>query len=209
MLKKYLTLFILFSGLSVFGAENYLNSVIIENIDGKDNIILRSDSISKIKREIEGSDKVILTLKNIRQSDTINTLYKNKSNVDGLIVQNDGNEIKIFIKAPEISKANIVFETPDSAPITVEDNKSGSLIIWSIISILTLLAIMRSAKNIVLEPSNVDINSKIKEREKELYKNYQKEISTLPSMNYKLNIYSKHVLKGETIRSYESRYSKV
>ena len=40
---------------------------------------------------------------------------------------------------------------------------------------------------------------------KKLYKDFQKEISTLPTLNYKLKSYSKHVLKGETIRSYASR----
>jgi len=68
---------------------------------------------------------------------------------------------------------------------------------------------MKSAKNVVIDAEYKDNNLKIKEREKELYKNFQKDMSSLPSMNYKLNIYSKHVLKGETIRSYASRYSKI
>jgi len=132
MLKKFILIILLFSGLSVFAAENYLNSVIIENADGKDNVILRTDSVSKIKRDIDGTDKITITIKNIKQSGTINTLYKNKSNVDSLIVQSDGNAIKLFIKAPNISKANIIFETPNSTPITVEDNTSESFLIWSL-----------------------------------------------------------------------------
>ena len=67
---------------------------------------------------------------------------------------------------------------------------------------------MRSAKNArpkkIIKPS---INEIIKEREKAMYRNFQKEVKTLPSINYRLNSYSKHVLKGETIRSYENRMS--
>ena len=54
-------------------------------------------------------------------------------------------------------------------------------------------------------PAKPDINEIIKEREKALYQNFKKEVATMPSMNYRLKGYSKHVLKGETIRSYESR----
>lgn len=65
---------------------------------------------------------------------------------------------------------------------------------------------MKSARNARPKaPAKPDINEIIKEREKALYKNFQKEVSTMPSMNYRLKGYSKHVLKGETIRSYESR----
>ena len=68
---------------------------------------------------------------------------------------------------------------------------------------------MRSAKNINTKPAEPNIAELIKEREKALYKNFQKEVATIPSINYKLKGYRKHVLKGETIRSYESRMSKV
>ena len=209
MLKKILLTFLLLFGMSAYGADNYLNSVVIEKVDGKNSIILRSDSVAKMKREVEASDKVVITLKGIKQSANISTLYKNTSDINGLIIQNDGNEIKIYIDAPEISKANIVFETPDSAPIVVADSKTEGFAIWTVISVLLLLFIMKSAKNITSEQQKPDLNEIIKEREKELYKNFQKEIATLPSMNYKLKSYRKHVLKGETIRSYESRFSKI
>lgn len=64
---------------------------------------------------------------------------------------------------------------------------------------------MYSARNLTVEKPQKDINEIIKEREKNLYRKFQKEVSSLPSMNYKLKSYRKHVLKGETIRSYENR----
>lgn len=203
MLKKILLTLIIFAGLSVYAADNYLNSVVIENNDGETSIVLRSDAVAKVKREVQASDKVMLTIKGIAQSPDINTLYKNASNVNGLIIQNDGNnELKVYIEAPDISKANIVFDTPNSAPITVKDNSGEGKTAWSIVSIAILLLVMRSAKNINHKPVQKDINAIIKEREKELYRNFQKEVASMPSLGYKLKSYNKHVLKSETLRNY-------
>jgi len=205
MFKKILLTIILFSGLSAFASENYLNSVVVSKNDGKTSIILRTDEITKVKKEVEASDKIILTLKGITQSQSINTLYKNISDVNGLVIQSENSgELKIYVEAPDIARADIVFETPNSAPITVINNISEEKVVWSIISIVLLLLIMRSAKNITKEPEQ-DITEIIKEREKALYKNFQKEVATIPSINYKLKAYRKHVLKGETIRAYENR----
>ena len=208
MLKRLFTVLFLFAGLSVSASDNFLNSIVISKADGNTSVILRSDEVAKIKREVESNDEIVLTLKNMKQSNGLDTLYKNVSDVNGMIIQNSGSDLKIFIDAPDISKASIVFETPDSAPIVASDNKSESKAVWSIISIALLLLVMRSAKNINIDKPQKDINEIIKEREKELYKNFQKEVATLPSINYKLKGYRKHVLKGETIRSYENRVAK-
>lgn len=207
MFKKILLTVILFSGLAAFASDNYLNSVVISKNDGKTSIVLRSDEITKVKKEVESSDKVILTLKGIAQASDISTLYKNTSEISGLIIQNEGNnELKVFVEAPDISKADIVFETPNSAPITVSDRVSEGRLIWSLISIALLFAVMFSARNMTAEqPKQQDITEIIKEREKALYRNFQKEVASVPSINYKLKGYRKHVLKGETIRSYENR----
>lgn len=210
MLKKVLTTLIIFSGMAAFGAENYLNTVVISNNDGKTSIVLRSDETAKVKKEVESSDKVILTLKGISQAPDINTLYKNTYGVRGLMVQNEGaNGLKIYVEAPDISKADVVFETPNSAPVVVSDSISEERVIWSVISIVLLLIVMTSAKNITAEPVQQDINEIIKEREKALYRNFQREVASIPGINnYKLKAYRKHVLKGETIRSYQN-FSKV
>lgn len=210
MLKKILlTLIIILSGVSAFAGENFLNSLVIDNNDGVTSIILRSDDVAKLKREIESPDKIVINLKGIKQSPDITTLYKNTTKVNGLAIQSEkNNELKIYIEAPAIAKANVVFETPNSAPITVSSVVGEGRIVWSIISIMLLLMVMRSARN--AKPKKVakpNINEIIKEREKAMYRNFQKEVKTLPSINYRLKGYSKHVLKGETIRSYENRVS--
>lgn len=206
MFKKILLTLILFSGLSAFASDNYLNSVVISKNDGKTSIVLRTDEITKVKKEVEASDKIVVTLRDITQSPSLNTLYKNISDVNGLIIQSENNgELKIYVEAPEISKADVVFETPNSAPITVINKINEEKAVWSIISIVLLLLIMNSAKKMAKEPEKQDITEIIKEREKALYKNFQKEVASIPSINYKLKGYRKHVLKGETIRAYENR----
>lgn len=210
MFKKILLTLILLTGVCAYASDNYLNSVIVSKTEDNTSIILRADEITKVKKEVVNPDRIIVTLKGITQAPSVDTLYKNISDVNGLVIQNEGNnEVKIYVDAPEISKADVVFETPDSAPITVINNVGEEKIVWSIISIAILLLIMRSAKNINTKPAEPNIAELIKEREKALYKNFQKEVATIPSINYKLKGYRKHVLKGETIRSYESRMSKV
>ena len=198
MFKKILLTLILFSGLSAFASENYLNSVVVSKNDGKTSIILRTDEITKVKKEVEAADKIVVTLKGVTQSPALNTLYKNISDVNGLIIQSENNgELKIYVEAPEIAKADVVFETPNSAPITVINKINEEKAVWSVISIALLLLIMNSAKKMAKEPEKQDITEIIKEREKE--------VATIPSINYKLKGYRKHVLKGETIRAYENR----
>lgn len=210
MLKKILLTLILLMGVCAYANDNYLNSVIVSKTEDNTSIILRADEITKVKKEVVNPDRIIVTLKGITQAPSVDALYKNISDVNGLVIQNEGNnEVKIYVDAPEISKADVVFETPDSAPITVINNVGEEKIVWSIISIAILLLVMRSAKNINTKPAEPNIADLIKEREKALYKNFQKEVATIPSINYKLKGYRKHVLKGETIRSYESRMSKV
>lgn len=207
MLKKILlTLILILAGAGAFAADNFLNSIVIDNVDGETSIILRSDEVAKIKRDIESPNRIVLNLKGIKQSPDINTMYKNTTKVQGLAIQSEkNNELKIYIEAPEIAKASVVFETPNSAPITVSSVVSEGKVLWCIISIILLLFVMRSAKNSKPKVVKPDINEIIKEREKALYRNFQKEVASVPSINYRLKGYSKHVLKGETIRSYESR----
>ena len=209
MLKKVLLVLIIFTGVAAFASDNYLNSIVIDKNDSDISVILRSDVASKIKREVDGSDKIILTLKSTKQSPDVTTLYKNINDVYGVVLQNDNNDLKVFIEAPNISNADIVTETPNSAPITLNNKTNKGKFLWSLISFGLLLLVMLYAKNMTFETKQKDLTEIIKEREKALYRNFQKEVSTLPSINYKLKGYRKHVLNGETIRSYESRMSRI
>ena len=206
-MQRIILILLITIGLSANAAENFLNSVVIDNNDGQMSIVLRADKIVKVRKEIESPDKITLYLKGIEQSPDINTLYKNTSNVNGIGIQSNGNnDIKIYMDAKGISKANVVLETPNASPITVVNRANEEKTVWSIVSILILLCIMRSAKKQIKPKSNIEL---IKEREMALYRNFQKEIASMPSINYKLKSYKKHVLKGETLRHYNNAMTKV
>ena len=207
MLKKIILTLLIMTGMSAYAADNFLNSVVIDNADGQTNVILRSDKLTKVRKEVESSDRIILYMSAIEQSPDINTLYKNATNVNGVAVQSLGNnDLKIYLDAKGISKANIVLETPDSSPITIVNRNSDEKVLWSIISLVILFAAMSSAKKQVKPKSHDEL---IKEREMALYRNFQKEVDLMPSMNYKLKSYKKHVLKGETLRYYNNNLTKV
>ena len=193
MLKKIILTLLIMTGMSAYAADNFLNSVVIDNADGQTNVILRSDKLTKVRKEVESSDRIILYMSAIEQSPDINTLYKNATNVNGVAVQSLGNnDLKIYLDAKGISKANIVLETPDSSPITIVNRNNDEKVVWSIISLVILFAAMSSAKKQVKPKSHDEL---IKEREMALYRNFQKEVDLMPSMNYKLKSYKKHVLR--------------
>ncbi|MBQ3818816.1 hypothetical protein II810_00045 [bacterium] len=205
MMRGVILTLIMLIGMQGICAENYLNAVVISETDGNPSVTLRTDIPVNIKRETKSQNSLVLTLPNTKQATNISTIYKNTSDVNGLLVQNEGKNVKIYIDASDISNSDVVLETPGTAPIVFNNTNSNKKLIWSLISVFLLL--ITSIYNKFKKPVNkaLDINEVIKEREKKLYKDFQKEISTLPTLNYKLKSYSKHVLKGETIRSYASR----
>ncbi len=206
MLKKILLILTLFTGLASFAQDNFLNSIIIDKNNNDTAIILRTDEIAGIKRKIESSDKVILTLKNVVKSPDLNTLYKNNASVSGIAVQDDRtNGLNIYIQAPDIAKANIIFETPDSSPVSVKTEANNQKSIWTMASILIFLLAVYSARKSSEKNAVKDINVINKEREKALYRNFQKEIALMPDTNYKLKSYKKYVLDGGTLRNYEKK----
>lgn len=206
MIRKFILLLLLLTGLSSYAAENYLNSVIIEKKDESYNVVLRSDDVVKVKKRVETPNRIELKLKNITQSPDLNTLYKNTSEVNALVIQNDGsNGLALYIDAPSISKADIVFETPNSTPRKVNNIISNEQVLLYIFMMMLFLIMLR-ASQVNSAPAQKDINEIIKEREIALYRDFKREIASIPSINYKLKSYRKHVLKGETIRSYEKLY---
>ncbi len=209
MLKRLiliLTLIVTFTTTAAHAAGNFLNSVVLEKGDEGFNVILRSDNTAKVKKSSQASDKIVLTLQGITTSSDFNTMYKNTSDINNIIVENtDSDTVKLYIQAPDISKANIVFETPNSAPITAVDNFASEKIAWSVISLILLLMAMKSAKNINTGNPIYDLHQKVlREREMEMYQNFKQELKRMPKMNYnvKNRSYTTNVARrNETIRT--------
>ena len=87
-MKRVLLLFgMMFSVLTAMAEENVLQSIEIEPIKDTYNIVLLSDKAVDVKKTVQDSNKIILSMKDIRVSKTLNTIYNNVSNVDSVMVE--------------------------------------------------------------------------------------------------------------------------
>lgn len=110
-MKRVLLLFgLFFSVLTVFADENVLQTIEIEPVKDTYNIVLVSDKAVDVKKTVEASNKITLTIKDIRASKTLNTIYNNVSNVDTVLVEPQGNGVKIFLQADNASAATVTFD---------------------------------------------------------------------------------------------------
>ena len=107
-----------------------------------------------------------------------------------LYVENTGsNSVKIHVNAENIANSNIIFDTPASSPVVVTDSISRNTLLWSILAFIALSAIFFMSKNIKDDPHEdvaEAIQKSMRDREIEIYKNYRKELLTIPSIDYKI-----------------------
>jgi hypothetical protein len=118
MKRVLLFLGIILSALSAYADENVLQSIEIEPVKDTYNIVLVADKAVDVKKVVQAPNKITLTMKDIRASKTLNTVYNNVSNVDTVMVEPQGNGISLFFQAENASGATVTFdalETP--API--------------------------------------------------------------------------------------------
>lgn len=110
-MKRVLLIFsLMFSVLSVFADENVLQTIEIEPVKDTYNIVLVSDKAVDVKKTVQGTNKITLSLKDIRASKTLNTIYNNVSNVDTVLVEPQGNGISIFFQAENAAAATVTFD---------------------------------------------------------------------------------------------------
>ena len=110
-MKRVLLLFgLIFSVTTAFATENVLQTIEIEPVKDTYNIVLVSDKAVDVKKTVQGSNKITLTMKDIRASKTLNTIYNNVSNVDTVMVEPQGNGLKIFFQADNASASTVTFD---------------------------------------------------------------------------------------------------
>ncbi len=116
-MKRIMLLFgIVFSMLGVYADENVLQTIEIEPVKDTYNIVLVSDKAVDVKKTVQASNKINLVLKDIRVSKTINTIYNNVSNVDTVMVEQQGSGINIFFQAENAEAATVTFDALIPAP---------------------------------------------------------------------------------------------
>lgn len=183
--KFTLILTIIFNAGFSYAADNTLNTVLLEKTDSVYNIVLRTDFQAKINKKIKSDNTLDITLKNVTSSATVPILYRNVPSDSSIILSDNGRgEVKLHIQSNGISKSNVIFETPNSSPVVVNDSYNFSMILAGIGALIALCL----ANNITAKKSNQAINFdiNIKDREMRLLRKYREELTTIPSINYNM-----------------------
>jgi len=120
-MKRVLLCLGLLATLSVQADENVLQTIEIEPVKDTFNIVLISDKAVDVKKTVQASNKITLTLKDIRASKTLNTIYNNVSNVDTVMVEPAGNGINIFFQADNAASSTVSFDS--IVPVYSRQNK--------------------------------------------------------------------------------------
>ena len=117
MKRMMLLLGLMFSILGSYAGDNVLQTIEIEPVKDTYNIVLVSDKAVDVKKTIQASNKINLTLKDIRVSKTVNTVYNNVSNVDTVMVEQQGSGVNIFFQAENAEAATVTFDAITPAPV--------------------------------------------------------------------------------------------
>ncbi len=127
-MKRAVLLFgIVFSAMSVFAEDNVLQTIEIEPIKDTYNIVLVSDKAVDVKKTVQAPNQINLTLKDIRASKTLNTVYNNVSNVDTVMVEQQGSGVSIFFQADNAESATVSFDAVTPAPVKTASSASSAL----------------------------------------------------------------------------------
>lgn len=196
MKRIILLITFLFLGLAVQASENYLHTIVLEGTDDGYNIVLKTDSLPNIKKSIKNNDNLVLDVKGITTSTAVNAIYKGTSDVNGLVVENVAeDELKVYIQAKDIVKATILAQTANGEPVILSERFPVEKVLWSIAVLGILGMLIKSAKAITDYENSLVIKKDIKDREIELYRNFQKELASMPNINYKIkNAYATNVM---------------
>lgn len=183
--------------MQAFASENFLNTVILEGTEGGYNVILRSDTKFRVKKTIKSDDSMILTLYGISVADNVNTLYKNTTSANNIIVESvSPDEIKVYVNAENVADANVILNTPNSAPLAIGDRFAREKLLWTGFSIMFLLLMIHYIKS---RNRRIIRKMNMRDREIEFYK------AAIPSINYKLNRTPIPVnTNAKTLRQYQN-----
>ena len=196
-MKKIVLLFtLLLFGLNVQAADNFLHTIVVEGTDDGYNIVLKTDSLPEVKKISKGNDSLVLDIKGITTSNAVNAIYKSTADVNSLVIENiDSNEVKVYIQAKEVAKATVLAQIANDSPVILSERFPLEKVLWTFAVLVILALLIRSAKAITEYENSLVIKKDIKDREIELYKNFQRELASMPSINCKIkNAYATNVM---------------
>lgn len=118
-MKKVLPLLIsvialVFNILSVEASENTLSGVDIKSGANSYTIELTTNEPAKMTKTIISSNRVLVTLNNVKASNNISTKYGKNAVIDNVIVEPQGNGVSIMLQGDNIAYSDVTFKAPTS-----------------------------------------------------------------------------------------------
>ena len=86
-------------------------------------------------------------------------------------------------------------QTKSGEPVILSERFPLEKVLWSFAVLVILAMLAKSAKSITDYENSLVIKKDIKDREIELYRNFQKELASMPNINCKIkNAYASNVM---------------
>lgn len=119
IIKTSLILISLFFSLQgADAAENTLHSIqVLKSFDGY-HLTLQMDKLADFAKKVESENRVYFELDNVRPEKDLKTTYKNTGNIDGVVIQQNGSKMRIYLSAKGAKESNLTFETPGKTIVT-------------------------------------------------------------------------------------------
>lgn len=119
-------------GLSAFATQNKLSAVEVNNSVNGYQIILRADKPTVVRKNIQSTDEILITVKGIVPVESVATIYNNVPDVDSVMIEPDSKDnIKILVHGKDVYKTNVAFGSIEAVipqPETViTDETAGTL----------------------------------------------------------------------------------
>ena len=197
-------LFLIFTFLITFvcsfqqvnAAENYLRTITLEKNNSGYNIILGSDFVTKVSKKTPSENEMIIELKDIKSSDTVNAIYKGVTSIDGLVIENSSyDKLKIYITADGIKYSTVIMEPSNGTPAIVGAPVPMDKILWVVFVMALFTVVFKVARDLSEEDDKILIKKDIKDREIQLYRKYRNQMMMNSSIDSVHSLKMKKMLK--------------
>lgn len=117
LIKTFLILGVIFISTNIgYSIENLqknanlLDGIEIKPLNNSYEITLDTTNATPIKTNVSGN-KMLIELKGITPSSTVNTIYNNATNIDNVLIQPNGKDTKIIIQGKNLNTAQVLVNT--------------------------------------------------------------------------------------------------
>ncbi len=92
--------------------EAVLNGIEIKPFNESYEITINTDQAVPIKTLTPMNNKMLIDLKNIIPSKSVNTVYNNASNIDHVLIQPMGNDVRITVQGLNVASSQVLLDAP-------------------------------------------------------------------------------------------------